>query len=430
VGRGLVRLLLLAVAAVLFALVAGCSGKAQPPLPTIPPPPTSVPGSSLPPIPAGLPTTLQLGMANGQNEASTMTATAPFGYRYQYLAGGLKDGWATWSADGGFATSYIQESVAAHMVPVFSYYMLQQSVSGGSEQSRIAKGLGSASLMKAYFADLALLFRKAGAFPGTTVVVQLEPDLWGFMQQKASSDDARTVKAKIADVPGMGDLPETLAGFAQAIVRLRDQLAPNVLLGYHVSTWGTGNDFIYTDPPDATVQEIASREATFYRSLGADFDLVFAEFSDRDAGFKQAQQDDHGASWFTDADFARHALFLQTVSEETGKRIVLWQIPYGNTKMAAENNTWNHYQDNRVEKLLDDPSRALLQRYAQAGVIALLFGRGADGATDASDGANDGVTNPAPINGNAQQSTSADDDGGFFRTVAKDYYQQGALKLS
>jgi hypothetical protein len=97
--------------------------------------------------------------------------------------------------------------------------------------------------------------------------------------------------------------------------------------------------------------------------------------------------------------------------------------------MRAMDNTRGHYQDNRVEWLLDDPSRAHLQEYARAGVVALLFGDGAAGTTCACDGAGDGITNPAPINGNTGASLSADDDGGFFRQKAKDYYAAGALPL-
>jgi len=424
-------MVLLAVGAGLVAAcAAACSDREQDPLPAIPPPPTLASGSRLPPIPAGLPDGLQLGMSNGIDGAAAMKATAPFGYRYQYLAGGLDEGWANWSADGAFATEYIKESVDSGMTPVFTYYMLQQSVKdGGAEGARIARALDDASLMRAYFADLALLFRRSAEFSTTTVVVQVEPDLWGFMHQRSDNDDARTVRARVGGVEGLDDLPATLAGFAQAIVRLRDELAPNVLLGYHVSTWGTGNDFLYDDPSNEKVESIAGREATFYRSLGADFDLIFAEFADRDAGFKADQNDDRGASWFTDDDFDRHLLFLERLGEQTGRRLVLWQIPYGNTRMRTLNNTWNHYQDNRVEKLLDEPSRTLLERYADVGVVALLFGRGADGATDASDAAGDGVTNPPPVDGNDETSSSADDDGGFFRSVARAYYQQGALPL-
>jgi hypothetical protein len=98
--------------------------------------------------------------------------------------------------------------------------------------------------------------------------------------------------------------------------------------------------------------------------------------------------------------------------------------------MRAMNNTWNHYQDNHVEWLLDEPARTHLLAYVNAGVIGIIFGRGADGATCACDAAGDGVTNPASINGNTQASLTADDDGGFFRARAAAYYAAGAIRLS
>ena len=97
--------------------------------------------------------------------------------------------------------------------------------------------------------------------------------------------------------------------------------------------------------------------------------------------------------------------------------------------LRAENNSWNHYQDNKVEWLFDDPGRANLSAYARAGVIAFLFGRGGDGSTCACDAAGDGVTNPAPINGNARDSLSADDDGGYFRERAAAYYAASPMPL-
>jgi hypothetical protein len=97
--------------------------------------------------------------------------------------------------------------------------------------------------------------------------------------------------------------------------------------------------------------------------------------------------------------------------------------------MRAMNNTWNHFQDTRVEWLLDDPSGDHLRQYADAGVVALLFGRGADGATDASDAAGDGIVDPPPINGNDRPSLNADDDGGYFRERAAAYYRAGPMPL-
>ena len=169
-------------------------------------------------------------------------------------------------------------------------------------------------------------------------------------------------------------------------------------------------------------------EPTFFNALHANFDLVFSGFSDRDAAFKRYQRGDDRGWWYAE-DFARQARYVARFSALTQKRIVLWQIPLGNTKMRAMNNSWNHYQDNTVEWFLDDPGRANLSAYARAGVIAFLFGRGADGATCACDGAGDGVTNPPPIGANTRISLNADDDGGYFRDRAAAYYAAGKLTL-
>jgi hypothetical protein len=82
--------------------------------------------------------------------------------------------------------------------------------------------------------------------------------------------------------------------------------------------------------------------------------------------------------------------------------------------------------------------------------VAFLFGGGASGTTCACDADNDGVTNPLPIDGNTLASQAAapgsapvqvtqgatptlvtpyaaDDDGGFFRWKAWEYYQAGQM---
>jgi hypothetical protein len=392
--------------------------------------------AALGPLPAGWPSTLQLGMSDGPGGAAALKASANFGFRYQYLAGGVNtgNGWATWNTDAQFVTYYVQDSVQHHVTPVFTYYMLLQSTPGNTlpEPDADFTNLQNVATMTAYYNDLKLFFQRAGAFAGTRVVLHVEPDLWGYMQQRAVADNATTVPAQVAatGLPELAGLPNDLTGFARAVIRLRDAHAPNVQLGYHVSVWGTRVDILYSKPPDAEVIALGARAAAFYQSLQAPFDLLFAEFSDRDAAFKQYVYGDGGRSWWAAADYARNVLFLSTIAAATQKRLVMWQIPLGNTRMRALNNTWNHYQDNVVEWLLDDASRAHLTAYAQAGVIAFLFGRGADGATCACDAANDGVTNPAPINGNSATSLSADDDGGFFRQKAREYYTAGALPLT
>jgi hypothetical protein len=315
---------------------------------------------------------------------------------------------------------------------VFSYYQLLQSSPGSSQSGSdgVVTNLDNPATMTAYYDDLKLFFQKAAAAGGTTVL-HVEPDLWATLQQHAADDDATTVSLQVGS-SGQGDvagLPDNAAGFAQAIVRLRDRYAPNVLLGYHFSTWGTGTDILYAKPRDATVNDLGVRTARFEQSLGARFDIAFTDLSDRDAGFKQYISGDGGASWYAPDDYHRSTVYIGAFARTARLRVVLWQVPFGNTKMRAENNTWDHYQDNKVEWLIGDPTRAHLNAYAQAGVVAVLFGRGADGPTCACDASGDGVTNPAPINGNNAPSLSADDDGGYFKQQAANYYMAGVLTL-
>jgi len=410
---------------------------------------------ALAPLPAGWPNRLELGMADSPGGAAAMKATAPFGFRYQYLAGGVNtgSGWSTWNTNGDFATFYIQDSAANGIIPVFTYYMLLQSAPGGGGESDADFGnLNNTATMTSYYKDVKLFFQKAGAFSSQKIVLHLEPDFWGYMEQRSTNEDAKTVAAKVSEtgLPELAGLPSNVSGFARAIVKLRDTYAPNVVLGYHISVWGTRIDIALSNPPDATVDTLAGKAASFYQSLGANFDIAFAEFSDRDSGFYQYVVGDGGQAWWDADDFRRNVRFLNGFSSATGKRIVMWQIPLGNTRMRAQNNTNGHYQDNRPEWLLDEPARTHLTAYRDAGVVAFLFGGGAGGTTCACNAMGDGVTNPAPVNGNAIASEAApagtppsqalrgstptlvtsyaaDDDGGFFRWKAWQYYQAGAM---
>jgi len=202
----------------------------------------------------------------------------------------------------------------------------------------------------------------------------------------------------------MAGLPNNAAGFAQGFVHLRNEYAPNVLLGYELSMWGTLTDPISQHIPIGQIGALAARSTAFEQSLGATFNLVFTDPSDRDAGFDQYINGDGGASWWSSTDYDRFNQYVGDFVRGVGLRMVLWQIPLGNTKMRAMDNTWGHYQDNHVEWWLDDTTGHLAAT-VNAGVIALLYGGGADGTTSAPDAQGDGVTNPPAINGNTIAST-------------------------
>jgi len=224
---------------------------------------------TLPPLPAGWSTTLQLGMSSQPGDATAMAATAPFGLRSQYLAGGVNTGggWATWGADGAFVADYARESASHGMRSVFDYYMLlhSQPASGADEAGKVSSNLTNVATMTAYYADLKLFYLKVAPFAQTGVILHAEPDLWGYLQQRSRGDDGASVPAVVASsgLPELADLPNTAAGFAQAFIALRDRYAPGVQVAYHLSVWGTGKDILYSRPADATVDELADRAAAY-----------------------------------------------------------------------------------------------------------------------------------------------------------------------
>src|SRR5947209_574179 len=176
-------------------------------------------------LPHGWPHHLALGVSDAPGGARALRGVD---LRYQYLAGGVNtgSGWATWNPDGSFVARYVSESRAAHVVPVFTYYQLLQSrdTCAGGESAVDLCHLRDASLMRAYWADFSLLLRRAHGHG--LVVVHLEPDLWGYLEQAGQ----RALASR----------------FARRAIALRDRLAPNVALAYHDSVWGTREDPTYS----------------------------------------------------------------------------------------------------------------------------------------------------------------------------------------
>lgn len=384
-------------------------------------------------LPGWWPKGVQLGLSDHPGGAAALRRAAPFGFRYQYLPGGADtgSGWETYNLHGTFASLYVRESWAHRLVPVFSYYMVEQSspgLGGGAEDTHDLAVLRSPRVMWKLYADLSVLFRRI-AGTHRPAVVQVEPDLWGYIEQRSRGDAARTVPAAVASTGAraLRGLPNDARGFAQAVVRLRDRLAPHVVLGYHLSVWGTKVDPLASAPSAAGIARLAARSARFERSLHAQFDVSFAEFSDRDADFyKLVRGDPHHR--YGPAAFARHREWMAGFHRRTRLPLILWQIPLGNRVMRAMNDTTGHYQSDEVPWLLGARGgRAHMAAYRRAGVVAFLFGGGADGTTCACDAMHDGVTNPAPIDGNTTRSRSADDDGGYFKARARAYYRAGAL---
>lgn len=379
-----------------------------------------------PPVPSALPAQFALGIQTNLGTAAEM-ASLGFGWRYAYLTGGLGSAdWSRWQANGDYARLWLQDTLAAGLMPVFTFYQaVPASPHAGVEPP--FGNLTTPATMRRYF-DNWVLMLKICAEQGKPVVVHLEPDLFGYFQQTGKAPQHIPVSvggSGHADAKGYAD---TASGYAQALSAMRDKYAPQVLIAWQASQWASGSDLISNAAdPTATASSIAS----FFASFGAAYELIFSEFSDRDSGYYQTRGENR---WWRAQDFDTFRRFLAQLSSQSGKRIVLWQIPMGNTLYRSLNNTNHHYQDNRaeyfLESVLNSGNRQRLQAYAEAGVLALLFGSGTTSQTMFTDAANDGSTSPAAINNAATNLSgrnndlmphSADDDGGFLRAAVGAY---------
>jgi hypothetical protein len=391
------------------------------------------------------------GIANAPGNVNQMKINgSPFTYRYQYLAGGVNTGggWYTWNPNGEFASLYMQESAANDLIPVFTYYQLLQSrpSTGSGEDERDFSNLNNVETMRAYYVEFTALLDRARAF-GKPVIVHVEPDLAGYMQQRvvATTNSAASITAAVANtgIAELAGVSNTYQGFNQALLRLRDRHAPNVALATHASAWSTKIDVSISTDRNVDVSQVARTTAQFLRTAGlarsegnqSTYDVVFVDASDRDAGFYKVVNNDGGVHWWDETNvklpnFANFHRYLQSLTIAAETKAFVWQVPIGNTVMRSLNNTWNHFQDNRVQYWLGGyPADGHLASLAQSGVIGIMWGRGADGGTSADDTANDGITNPPAINGNDRVSTVADDDGGYLkqRMLA---YQAAPLALA
>jgi hypothetical protein len=313
-------------------------------------------------LPVGWPHHLVLGLTDPLGDAAHLHARVSLDARYQYLAGGVNTGkgWATWNPNGSFASLYVRESIAQHMIPVLTYYQMLRSKPslGKTELERDVSNLSDRATMRAYWADYSLLLRRVATAAGRHLaVIQVEPDLWGFLEQAHATALTRS--------------------FARHLIALRDRLAPHVLLAWHLSVWGTDEDPTYSKPSFAHMDELAAASAAFYESLRAHFDLVFNDITNRDAGFYQAVEGNSSTAWGPE-DFHRHDVYIAGFTRRTHTPVVLWQLPLGNTTL---NDTFGRYRDNRLQWWFEDPTGQHLQATRDAGVIGMLFGGGAPGTT-------------------------------------------------
>jgi hypothetical protein len=236
-------------------------------------------------------------------------------------------------------------------IPVLTFYELlmtgQRAGFAGDEATIVRQTLESATAMRAYFDSfVAILEDVADLEP---VLVHVEPDSWGFMiwaMGVEGNDDPTSVAVQVAGSghPELGGFADDASGFGHALVALRDAHAPAVRLGWHASNFRAGTR------PEVT--------AAFFSQMG-DWDVLIGESPHLEADPLQ---------WWLPWDegaIAQNLEWFHVVTSSAGLPILLWQLPIGTTDFHLLG--------------VDGTDRAMLERFAQAGVAGALFEHNASG---------------------------------------------------
>ncbi|HSY24626.1 MAG TPA: hypothetical protein VK841_21015, partial [Polyangiaceae bacterium] len=275
-------------------------------------------------------------------------------------------------------------------IPAVEYYCVDGEPGGGEAQF-LAK-VQNATTMAEYFGDFKLLMQQVKAF-GKPVVVLVEADGFGFLEQQTSNAPNTSAAIASTGMPELASLPNTVAGWGLAFLALRNAVgASNAILGMHVSSWASGNDISYgsvtipLQPEVNTVYNFLAPLGLAANATGSTYDFLVGDPLDRDSDYYSLEEGQN--RWWDATDtasvnsesFNRYAAWLGLFNVKAGKRWILWQIPLGNSNhldVCNNGGAQQGYKDNRAEYFFGTESALHLANWAQDGVVGLLFGAGA-----------------------------------------------------
>jgi len=340
----------------------------------------------------GLPGRFLIGLGNdaegGADKMVTYSLEQKLDIHYMYLSG---LDWPTWnSPEGAYVTMQANAAKSRGIVPMFTLY---QAASYGENN---LGAFATKEFMTRYWRGVRVMFDRLGELD-SPAIVHVEPDLWGYAQQKG--DDPAAVPMKVGSiVPECTDLPENVAGMAKCVIRLSRRIAPKVVIGLSASSFGA-----FTNGQSDPV-----RIGAYMKKLGADeADIMVVETLDRDAGCFELGIDPlckRGGSFYWDEsnvahpNFHDHLAWAKTIRGAVGRPLLWWQMPLGVPSGSAGGAL--RYRDNRVRYLFAHPGE-----FAEAGGIGAVFGTG------------------------APNQTTARTDGGQFKNAVNGYYANPASLL-
>lgn len=333
--------------------------------PMAPPPPvSSYPLAQRPGVLAerwGKPRRLLVGLGTATVSAIQAQGLLPDIYD-QYLTGVGSSAWPTWNSPSGAYVGIVAANAdKLGAIPMFTLY--QMATLGDSNIS----GLADTTFMKGYWDNVRLLMQQLAAY-GKPVLVNLEPDFWGYAHRAVT--DPTQHFAHVAGVnPDCAALPNTVAGMGQCLVHMARQTAPNAYVGFPPSLF-----------PDLPLDEV-----DYLTRVGAaQADFVVMQTLDRDAGCFEASYTGGGAActrlstvpyyWdssnLSEPSFTTHFATAKRFHDGLQLPVLWWQTPLGVPSTSAGGSAYA-FRDNRADYFLNHP-----QELVAAGGVGVVFSPG------------------------------------------------------
>lgn len=344
-------------------------------------------------IPAKMPKYLSIGTGTTTSNLSWQTNNGNdcWDLGYQYIT------WGWWNWYGEFVKRFCDDAHRRGYIPVIPTYLFQTAPDdfgcSGNEYDKIYCAINNSSLMNEFWNRFIQMCDEANRSLTSKVIFHIEPDMLGYLQQRAiiENKDPSQISAFVND----SRYPNNLVGMHQRMIDIVRQHCPEKgMIAFHASLWGNIISLKDNEEKILDIENLAKNTANFLLKLSPDFDLIFMDWSDRDAGYDGIWWDKKNTSL---PNFSRVLMFTNYLSVFSKKKIVLWQIPIGNELLP---NIENQYADNRLDYIFD-----YAYDIAKSGIISLLFGAGIPAMTT--------------------QFT----DGGHLRSRALQYCQKGKIDL-
>jgi hypothetical protein len=271
-----------------------------------------------------------------------------------------------------------------NQIPMYTWYVILQASGAKEGPPDEVSVTNDPTFMTRYFDHWRFFLQHVG---NTQAILHIEPDFWGYAEMVNANPHLIPSKVTASNPTDCGSQENSIAGLAHCMIAMTRKYAPNAKVGLHGSAWGTSMDVLMNTQAGFDVAGEAQKLAAFLVAAGAqDGDFLAVDASDRDAGFYQYVKGDNGAHFWDTSNaklpnFQQAFAWAKALAEAADLPILWWQLPVGN---PAQNNTCDHYQDNRVDYFLGHTDEV-----AGSHGVGMAFGAGADcNTTPESDGNN------------------------------------------